>query len=555
MNKILLFVAACGLSVISQAFGQSYTYTVENNKTTITGFSAEPSGAITVPATLGGSPVTEIGRSAFKDRAGITSITFAAPASLTRIGPTAFQGCTGLQTITLPSGISAVAPGVFEGCTSLTSVSFPSGVTTIGDSAFADCRSLINLSLPAALTSLGDSAFSNCRSLASLTIPSGVTSIPGQLFQECRTLSSITLPAGIGTIGYAAFKNCVSLTSFSLPTSVTSVAREAFRGCRALVTFNISAALAFMGDRSFDGCSTLGTFIVDPANAAFSSLNGVLFNKTQTTLLLCPAALAGSYTPPGTVTAFAKAALAHCASLTKVIIPSSVTAINEDALYYTTGLTEITIPESVTSIGPWALAGSSLKGVTIPASVTNVGNDAFHYSRQLTYALFSGNAPSMGTSVFDSAAGGFTIYYYASKTGFSTPTWLGYPASALDVPPAIANWLTSQGFSPGIDILSDPNSDGVNFLLAYALGLNPSLNLADSLPIPVLTNGSSRSLSLTFRGDSEGVTYAAETSGDLQSWTTDGVTLSSPDMNGLRTAAVALDSNDPVQFIRLVIVR
>jgi hypothetical protein len=46
----------------------------------------------------------------------------------------------------------------------------------------------------------------------------------------------------------------------------------------------------------------------------------------------------------------------------------------------------------------------------------------------LNRAYFLGNAPSMGTHVFYDVAPNFTVCYTAGSTGFTTPTWYGYPA-------------------------------------------------------------------------------------------------------------------------------
>jgi hypothetical protein len=136
-----------------------------------------------------------------------------------------------------------------------------------------------------------------------------------------------------------------------------------------------------------------------------------------------------------------------------VTIPSSVTSIGEEAFAYCTGLTNVTIPNSVKSLGKWAFINcSGLTSVTIPSSVTNIGYGAFAYCTDLTNvtipnsvtsieygafsgctglsrAYFNGNAPSMGSSVFEYCASNFTVCYTTGSTGFTTPTWYGYPAS------------------------------------------------------------------------------------------------------------------------------
>ena len=113
---------------------------------------------------------------------------------------------------------------------------------------------------------------------------------------------------------------------------------------------------------------------------------------------------------------------------------------------------------------------------------------------------------------------------------------------------AVASWLASFGLASGSDMEHDTNGDGVPLLMAYALDLNPNLNLGGSLP---MAKGGDGALSITFYGASLGITYTVETSSNLKDWTTQGVTLSGTDMAGYRTASVDLDL--PRCFLRLTV--
>ena len=97
----------------------------------------------------------------------------------------------------------------FDGCSGLTSLTLPAGITSIGNYAFWRCRGLTSLTLPAGITSIGSRTFRNCSGLTSLTLPVGITSISDNAFDGCSGLTSLTLPAGITSIGSYAFEDCI----------------------------------------------------------------------------------------------------------------------------------------------------------------------------------------------------------------------------------------------------------------------------------------------------------------------------------------------------------
>lgn len=271
--------------VLSQGAGTgTFTYTVETNRTIITGIDTNASGAIIIPATLGSYPVTAIGRAAFKDRSQITSITFAAT-TVTNIGASAFEGCSGLVMAVLPTGIPDIPAAAFYGCARLVSITLPSSITSIGDMAFAGCRGLTSLAIPGSVTKISESAFLNCRALASVYLPSGIKSVAGQLCYECRGLGSVEIPEGVTNIGYLAFYNCLGLASIEAPSTVNAVNDGAFQGCRSLASLSFSGALQSVGDEAFYGCGSLRTIffhggVASLGEAVFASnpsLSGVYF--------------------------------------------------------------------------------------------------------------------------------------------------------------------------------------------------------------------------------------------------------------------------------------
>ena len=171
------------------------------------------------------------------------------------LGSRAFYNCSGLTSLSLPSGITSIGWEAFSGCSGLTSLSLPSGITSIDSEAFSGCSGLTSLSLPSGITSIGREAFSGCSGLTSLSLPSGLTSIDSEAFSGCSGLTSLSLPSGLTSIDFNAFSGCSGLTSLSFPSGITSIGGYAFSGCSGLTSIYVYAEkLPNMGSDVFDGC-------------------------------------------------------------------------------------------------------------------------------------------------------------------------------------------------------------------------------------------------------------------------------------------------------------
>ena len=171
------------------------------------------------------------------------------------LGSRAFYNCSGLTSLSLPSGITSIGWEAFSGCSGLTSLSLPSGITSMGNEAFSGCSGLTSLSLPSGLTSIGYNAFSGCSGLTSLSLPSGLTSIGSEAFSGCSGLTSLSLPSGLTSIDFNAFSGCSGLTSLSLPSGLTSIGDVAFYGCSGLTSIYVyTEKLPKIGSNVFDGC-------------------------------------------------------------------------------------------------------------------------------------------------------------------------------------------------------------------------------------------------------------------------------------------------------------
>ena len=183
---------------------------------------------------------------------------------------------------------------------------------------------------------------------------------------------------------------------------VTSIANYAFDDCSRLTGITIPNSVKSIGEYAFDDCSRLTYINVEKENSSYSSIDGILFNKTQTVIMKYPGEKKGtSYEIPDSVTSIGNGAFEFCRSLTNITIPNGVTSIGNGAFEFCRSLTNITIPDSVTSIGCSAFSDcSSLTNITIPNSVTSIGNHAFGWCRSLTSVTISEGVTSIDYGAF-----------------------------------------------------------------------------------------------------------------------------------------------------------
>ena len=190
---------------------EHFTYTTDGTNLTITGYTGtDTEVVISGTYTIDGVEytVTNIGESAFENCTGLTSVTI--PDSVTSIDYRAFYECSSLTSVTIPDSVTNIGNDAFAECKSLTSVTIPNNVESIGNNAFSGCG-LTSVIIPDSVESIGIGAFLGCSSLTSVTIGDGVTSIVDWMFEYCISLTSVTIGEGITSIGSGAFTNCGAL--------------------------------------------------------------------------------------------------------------------------------------------------------------------------------------------------------------------------------------------------------------------------------------------------------------------------------------------------------
>ena len=218
----------------------------------------------------------------------------------------------------------------------------------------------------------------------------GVTSIGDMAFGYCTNLQELLLPDSLTTIGAYALP-MANFEELTIPAGVTNI--DPLNG---------------MSD---DGRGDLQNVWVDENNTAYSSIDGVLFNKDQTTLVLYPSGRSkASYT-----------------------VPEGTQMIGEGAFWKNNSLRSVTLPSSLTKIGESAFIGTRLEEIVIPENVVSIGGTAFSTCNLLKKVIFQGDAPEIGESCFNWIT--TTVYYPAGNDTWTedvrqdyngTLTWVSY---------------------------------------------------------------------------------------------------------------------------------
>ena len=215
--------------------------------------------------------------------------------AVTSIGNYAFEDCSGLTSVTIPSSVTSIGEWAFYGCSRLTSVTIPSSVTSIGNHAFSYCSGLTSVTIPSSVTSIADHSFYGCSGLTSVTIPSSVTSIGGSAFSYCSGLTSVTIPSSVTSIADHTFSGCSSLTSVTIPSGVTGIDDYAFYGCSSLTSVTIGSGVRYIYSQPFANCQKL-TDVTCLAETVPSTYSSAFENSLPEYMILyVPAASINSY--------------------------------------------------------------------------------------------------------------------------------------------------------------------------------------------------------------------------------------------------------------------
>ena len=445
----LLGILPLALSTVAQA---QLLFTTNNGAITITGYTGSPT-VLVIPSATNGYPVTVIGVSAFANEPTLKSLTIpdsvvsmgglmcyrctgltnvVLGSSLTNISKQAFSGCINLSSVSISNSVIAIETNAFTGCSSLAGITIPDSVTNIGSGAFFWCTNLAYVTIGTNVNTIGSLAFACCTRLTSLVIPDSVTNLSRSAFESCSSLTNVIMGNGVICIGDSAFWSCTGLTNVLIPDQVVSIGNNAFWFCTNLSSFAIGDGVTSIGTNVFNWCLGLNVITVDPANPGYSSVGGILFDKSQDTLVQYPIGEGSSYN----------------------------------------------VPDGITNIGQSAFADCNVKVVTLPDSLTTISPSAFDDCDGLTSLYFRGDAPGLDPTAFYYVSNTI-VYYLPGTTGWTMP-FGGFPTTL---------WLPqAQASGSSFGVIANQFGFNINWASGQTVVVEASTNLSLTDWQPVQTN-------------------------------------------------------------------
>jgi hypothetical protein len=391
-----------------------FTYQQNGANISIAGYTGS-NATVTIPTTVFGNPVTSI-------------------------EGYAFQGCSNLISVTIPSRVATIGDFAFSGCTNLAEIRISDGVTSIGNSAFSYCSSLTNVTIPLAVSNVGSRAFYSCSSLTNIYILRtrwGAINIEDQVFSECTNLISVCFDGNAPTLSGSGdlFSNTTNVTVYYR--SGTSDWGDNLSGRPTALWIDLEAN-NFKYYQDYPSAVTIAGFI---GSGTIVTIPNAIYGKPVTRIANGAFADAvslrlTSVTIPDSVTNIGMAAFVYCKQLTNITIPNSVTTVGDSLFLNCTGLTNVNISSNLGSIAREMFYGcSGLTNVAIPNSVTNIGVSAFENCHRLESVNIPDHVTVIGEAAFASCSNLVSVNIPSGVTSIGDETfWKCFRFANITIP-------------------------------------------------------------------------------------------------------------------------
>jgi hypothetical protein len=481
------FLSICLLLSLSVMAKAQYTFTTNSDGSLNIAQYTGPGGAVVIPNTTNGLPITSIGDAAFFENTNLTSVTVGT--NVANIADQAFS-YSSITSVTIPASVTNIAFDTFHNCDSLTTINVATNNPDFSSAAgvlfnqnqttlitFPEGKSG-SYAVPNSVTNIGTYAFFDSTNLASVAISTNVSTIENYAFLDCPGLAAITVntnnPAYSSVAGVLFDKSQDTLiqypagnaaTSYAMPNTVTNIAMDAFSGCPYLTSVALGTNVAIIAGAAFEYCTALAsiafpdsvTVISGDAFAECGGLTNIMIGTGVTNImyqafLACPSVTAitvaqgnPAFSGLGGVL-FNKNQTAlylypAASSGTSYAVPDSVTNIVGDAFVDAYHLTSITLDTALQSIGDDAFQNCFfLTSITIPNSVTNFGNFVFWQCLSLTNVVIGSGLTNIGYQVFAYCYSLKGIYFTSDAPEMNPDTFDGDSIATAYYLPGMTGW-------------------------------------------------------------------------------------------------------------------
>ena len=319
--------------------------------------------------------VTEIGEDAFYNSC-ITELY--TPKSLKKIGKRAFNDCYGLVRAELNGTDLEICESAFYHCSFAKGLVLNEGVKSIATNAFYSISLKGDLVLPVSLQRIDNYAF--CADTPfNIVIKSDIKDIGLDPFFHCYFVQKLTFEEGVTEWNHGyVFQWLQYLDTLEIKGNLIDVDEDIFIGAFSPKKLVIGENVTELNS-DFALFKTLEEINVSDNNKYFSSIDGVLFDKSGKVLISYPKQRnTETYKLPDSTIAINDYAFSKNIKLKSVILNDGLQVIGDYAFSHTIKL-DVKIPDSLVAIGEGAFLSSHKSSAEVPKNVQYIGDAAFGY--------------------------------------------------------------------------------------------------------------------------------------------------------------------------------